>query len=38
MENKKQTTEIRKQLITAMAAEDPEIMPFLKQLVLAYGA
>lgn len=38
MESEKAATEIRKQLIIAMAAKDPKIMPFLKGLVAAYGA
>jgi len=31
-------TEIRKQLIVAMIAEDPELMKFTKSLIEVYGA
>lgn len=34
----KEILKVRKQLIVAMAAEDPELMRWLKGFVKAYGA
>lgn len=38
LKSDKQFLEVRKQLIVAMAAEDPKLMTWLKGFVKVYGA